>query len=180
MRNRSLGVVLVGVVGLGAIVGCGKKAPSCDEAVNGAMKAYGETDPAIHTKMVAECGKDKWSGDLRACMAAATDKKSLRACHDYDTPKSAGSKTDVASMAAKKYAFEAYPSWAAAHPDKACPDRLVDLNEYMNEKDTKDPWGNDYKMFCGANLPAGARGFAVLSAGEDGKEGTADDIKSWE
>jgi hypothetical protein len=177
MRTLFSGVVLVGLV---AVVGCGKKAPSCDEAVNGAMKAYGETDPAIHTKMVAECGKDKWSGDLRACMAAATDKKSLRACHDFDTPKSAGSKTDMASMTAKKYAFEAYPSWSVANPDSSCPGSLADLEKYMDGKGGKDPWGNDYKMFCGANMPAGAHGMAVLSFGEDGKEGTADDVKSWE
>ena len=28
----------------------------------------------------------------------------------------------------------------------------------MNSKDIKDPWGNPYKMFCGQNLPAGAKG----------------------
>jgi hypothetical protein len=58
-------------------------------------------------------------------------------------------KSAIALDTAKKYAFEAYPSWSAAHPDKACPENLVDLNEYMNEKDTKDPWGHDYQMFCG-------------------------------
>src|SRR5215468_8862693 len=50
------------------------------------------------------------------------------------------SKVDIARATVKKYAFEAYPSWAAAHPDKQCPDRLEDLNEYMNNKDAKDPW----------------------------------------
>jgi hypothetical protein len=35
-------------------------------------------------------------------------------------------------------------------------------------------------MYCGQNLPAGAKGIAVSSAGEDGKDGTPDDIKSWE
>ena len=35
-------------------------------------------------------------------------------------------------------------------------------------------------MLCGPSLPPGAKGLAVMSAGEDGKEGTADDIKSWE
>ncbi len=90
------------------------------------------------------------------------------------------SKVDIAHATVEKYSFEAYPSWSAAHPDKACPERLEDLNEYMNNKDTKDPWGNNYKMLCGQNLPAGAKGLAVTSPGEDGKEGTADDIKSWE
>ena len=90
------------------------------------------------------------------------------------------SKGDIARATVKKYAFEAYPSWSAAHPDKSCPDKLEDLNEYMNNKDIKDPWGGQYKMLCGQNLPAGAKGMAVQSPGEDGKEGTSDDIKSWE
>ena len=30
------------------------------------------------------------------------------------------SKVDIARATVKKYAFEAYPSWAAAHPDKQC------------------------------------------------------------
>jgi general secretion pathway protein G len=89
------------------------------------------------------------------------------------------SKGDIATATVKKYAYEAYPSWSASHPDKGCPEKLEDLNEYMNNKDIKDPWGGTYKMFCGSNLPAGAKGIAVMSAGEDGKEGTADDIKSW-
>jgi len=89
------------------------------------------------------------------------------------------SKGSIAGATVKKYVYEAYPSWAQSHPDKSCPDKLESLNEYMNNKDIKDPWGNDYKMMCGANLPPGAKGMAVLSYGEDGKEGTADDVKSW-
>jgi general secretion pathway protein G len=90
------------------------------------------------------------------------------------------SKSDIAALTVSKYANEAYPSWAQANPSKACPDKLEDLNEYMNNKDVKDPWGNNYKMFCGQSLPAGApKGLAVMSAGEDGKEGTEDDVKSW-
>jgi hypothetical protein len=88
-------------------------------------------------------------------------------------------KDQRAELTVKKYAFEAFPSWSQAHVEKACPDKLVDLNEYMNEKDIKDPWGNDYVLYCGANLPAGAKGLAVSSNGPDGKPGTADDIKSW-
>ncbi len=89
------------------------------------------------------------------------------------------SKGDIAAATVKKYAYEAYPSWSAAHPDKGCPDKLEDLNEYMNNKDIKDPWGGMYKMYCGSSLPAGAKGLAVSSPGEDGKEDTADDVKSW-
>jgi len=90
------------------------------------------------------------------------------------------SKVDIAQLTVKKYAFEAFGEWSQAHPDKACPDKLEDLTQYMDSKDVKDPWGNPYKMFCGQNLPAGAKGgLAVMSAGEDGKEGTEDDVKSW-
>lgn len=90
------------------------------------------------------------------------------------------SKVDIARATVRKYAYEAYPSWSAAHPDKACPERLEDLNEYMNNHDAKDPWGGTYKVLCGQNLPAGAKGIAIVSPGEDGKDGTADDIKSWD
>jgi general secretion pathway protein G len=90
------------------------------------------------------------------------------------------SKEDVAKMTAKKFADEAYPQWSAHHPDKGCPDSLSDLSDYMNSNSVKDPWGNPYKMMCGENLPAGAKGLAVTSPGPDGKEGTSDDIKSWE
>jgi len=89
------------------------------------------------------------------------------------------SKENIAALAVKKYAYEAFPSWSQSHPDKGCPEKLEDLNEYTNAKDTKDPWGGQYKMYCGSSLPAGAKGLAVSSPGEDGKEGTADDIKSW-
>lgn len=90
------------------------------------------------------------------------------------------SKTDIAKLTAKKFADEAYPSWSTANPSKACPDKLEDLSEFMNSKENKDPWGNPYKMMCGQNAPAGVKGLAVMSNGEDGKEGTSDDIKSWE
>jgi len=35
-------------------------------------------------------------------------------------------------------------------------------------------------MFCGPTLPPGAKGLAVMSAGEDQKENTSDDLKSWD
>lgn len=90
-------------------------------------------------------------------------------------------KRDFAARTAKKLAWEAYPEWLAAHPDRECPAKLADV---VGRADiaTTDPWGHPYKMMCGKrNLPHGAKGgLAVLSLGEDGQEGTADDIKSWE
>ncbi len=91
------------------------------------------------------------------------------------------SKVDIAKLTVSKFANEAFPQWSRSHPDKGCPDKIEDLSEYMDKKDTKDPWGSQYKMLCPPNLPAGARGgIAITSPGEDGKEGTSDDIKSWE
>jgi general secretion pathway protein G len=92
----------------------------------------------------------------------------------------AESKVDTTRIKLKKYAYEAYPSWSAAHPDKACPGNIAELNEYMNGNDSNDSWGRPIKMMCGASLPAGAKGIALLSSGDDGKEGTEDDLKSWE
>lgn len=90
------------------------------------------------------------------------------------------SKYDTTRIKATKYAFEAYPSWSAAHPAQACPARLSDLDEYMNSDDPNDAWGHPLTLKCGEHLPPGARGIAVTSAGEDGKEGTCDDIESWD
>lgn len=91
------------------------------------------------------------------------------------------SRVGIARATVEKYAYEAYGSWAQAHPDKGCPDQLRDLNEYMNNSDINDPWGNPYKLLCGTTLPAGVKtGIAVYSLGEDQKEGTCDDIQSWD
>jgi general secretion pathway protein G len=93
------------------------------------------------------------------------------------------SKGKLANIAVQKYANEAYTNWAADHTGKKCPASLSELNEYMNQDDAKDPWGNAYVMQCGENLPAGAKGIAVMSYGADGKaggEGDDADIKSWQ
>jgi hypothetical protein len=89
------------------------------------------------------------------------------------------SKADIATATVKKYALEAYPSWSLAHPDRACPRSLLELGEYMSNHDTFDPWGRPYYFACGARaIPRSADDVWVLSAGEDGVFGTADDIRS--
>lgn len=90
------------------------------------------------------------------------------------------SKVKTTKIKLTQYANEAFPQWSMSHPDKACPDKITDLNEYMNSSDANDSWGRPIKMLCGPSLPAGAKGLAVMSMGEDGKEGTDDDIKSWD
>lgn len=91
------------------------------------------------------------------------------------------SKGEVARSIAKKMAFEAYPQWSARPGNSGkCPS-TADLAEYVNQKpDFNDPWGNPYVIKCGADLPQGQRGIAVYSKGEDGRDGTGDDQRSWE
>ena len=90
------------------------------------------------------------------------------------------SKGEVARSIAKKLAYEAYPQWSMKPSNQGkCP-TTEDLAEYVNQKASfKDPWGNPYVIKCGGELPPGARGIAVLSKGEDGREGTKDDQVSW-
>jgi general secretion pathway protein G len=93
------------------------------------------------------------------------------------------SKGETTKIKVRKFAHEAYPSWAAAHQDKQCPDKLADLNEYANDQSKEavnDAWGHPLKMTCGPTNPPGVKGLGVMSLGEDGQENTADDIKSWE
>jgi len=100
-------------------------------------------------------------------------------------PKVMGNKEEserkIAKLAADKFAFEAYPQWALS-TKKQCPASVIELAQHMgkSEEDSKDPWGQPYKLFCGANLPAGVSGgVGIMSPGPDQKEGTEDDIKSW-
>jgi general secretion pathway protein G len=89
------------------------------------------------------------------------------------------SKVDIAKLAVRKLANEAFPQWLARHPDKACPERIEELAELTDSEDAKDPWGGSYRMACPPGLPAGAKRIAIMSAGPDGKEGTDDDVRSW-
>jgi hypothetical protein len=89
-----------------------------------------------------------------------------------------GESADETALVVKQYAYEAYPQWAVAHPDKACPDDIAELAEYSSYQ-VLDPWGHKLVAQCGAALPAGAKGIAIHSLGPDGVDGTADDIRSW-
>jgi hypothetical protein len=84
------------------------------------------------------------------------------------------SKVDIIRMTTAKYAYEAFPQWAADHPDRACPTSLRDLHPYMERRDTKDPYGEEYVFTCG-----GGKLYA-MSLGADGTAGTADDVWSHE
>jgi hypothetical protein len=76
----------------------------------------------------------------------------------------------------QKYVEEAYPAWRRAHPGQECPHRLIELSEYMEDKDIHDAWRRPLRMRCGASARSGATSIRVLSLGRDG-EVSEDDIK---
>lgn len=83
----------------------------------------------------------------------------------------------LAKMMAKDY-VGAYTQWSLSAEDN-CPQSLDELNKYRSKREDKDPWGNKFTMRCGSNGPEG-QDFGVVSPGPDKKDGTEDDIKSWE
>ncbi|KAB2906820.1 MAG: prepilin-type N-terminal cleavage/methylation domain-containing protein [Kofleriaceae bacterium] len=86
-------------------------------------------------------------------------------------------KGDIARAGVKKLAYESYPQWASRPANTGkCP-TIQQLAEYGGS--VKDPFGEEYVIKCN-DLPAGAVGIAVYSKGEDKREGTGDDIKSWD
>jgi hypothetical protein len=86
----------------------------------------------------------------------------------------------LTELKVQKYVHEAYPAWRQAHPGQECPQQLIELNAYMDEKDAKDAWGRPLKMFCNATRPAGAKRIKVFSLGRDAERGTEDDIMAEE
>lgn len=94
----------------------------------------------------------------------------------------ADSQEKIAKLAVNQLAGKDYAQWSMA-TNKTCPESLLVIVKHAGrgEQDTVDPWETPYKFFCKENLPPGANSsFAVMSAGPDKKEGTEDDIKSWE
>jgi hypothetical protein len=89
-------------------------------------------------------------------------------------------KRKLTEIKVQKYVHEAYPAWRQAHPGQECPHRLIELNEYMEDKNANDAWGRPLKMFCGAARWAGAKRIEVISLGRDAQAGTEDDIKAEE
>lgn len=86
----------------------------------------------------------------------------------------------------QQYAHVAYPAWRRAHPGQDCPQRLIELNAYMDDKadstatDARDAWGRQLKMICIATRPAGAKRFKVISLGRDAERNTEDDVTAEE
>ena len=93
------------------------------------------------------------------------------------------SKAETTKIRVNRIVNEYYPRWLTQNADKTCPTTLLELGQAvdktMKPTEVNDMWGKPMKFFCGDTLPQGAKGLAVMSLGEDGKEGTPDDIKSW-
>lgn len=101
------------------------------------------------------------------------------ACRDKDDAGQA--KVKATKVAVVQIATEAYPRWSVENPAASCPGSIDELGKYLNHPDLTDMWGHKYVMLCGTEAPPAARGgIGVVSAGPDGKVGTADDVKSWE
>ncbi len=83
---------------------------------------------------------------------------------------------ELAQLLVRAYAEEAYPKWKADNAGKTCPGKLDEVAKYFGENPgipvMTDPWGHALVMQCDA------KGFVVVSLGEDGALGTADDVRS--
>lgn len=120
---------------------------------------------------------------LRAMFACGTLKRPAlfdEAKSNRRTDSTSSYKTNMTKFKLSTYVNVAFTMWKYAHPRKICPGDISELKEYLAGTELNDPWGRPVEMLCGTNLPAGVTGIAFLSRGEDGEEGTADDIKSWE
>ena len=82
----------------------------------------------------------------------------------------------TARLAVKGYADRDYPQWSITHHER-CPSSIVEI---AGTTDVRDPWGTDYKAYCGSTAPTPAIAFGAASFGEDTRENTSDDIRSWE
>ncbi|MGE5182875.1 MAG: hypothetical protein ACM31C_12460, partial [Acidobacteriota bacterium] len=69
-------------------------------------------------------------------------------------------------------AYKAFPRWATRHPGE-CPASVTDLVPWMDHQGDQDPWGGTYRLLCASPVA-----ILVVSAGEDGVFGTADDVRS--
>jgi hypothetical protein len=165
------------IVGVALATGCGNS--KCKEAIKHfALPA--------EAKVAKACVDDKWTDAQIACIKQAPNWTSLDFCSLDEAQRThvaaamAGSDPASAARATVRRYAETYPAWHADHPRDPCPAILFDLSKYT-AFDPKDPWGHDYDMLCGRDLPAAVpTGIAVVSAGPDGVMETADDVRSWE
>lgn len=84
------------------------------------------------------------------------------------------SKAEIARMTVHVLAHEAFPAWRAGGRGPLCPPSIDSLIPYTDRHDLRDPYGVDYVLLCDPQ----SGGYLVLSAGDDGKWGTPDDVRS--
>lgn len=89
------------------------------------------------------------------------------------------SKTELAKSMVRRLADESYARWTFDNPGKSCPSDITELARYGNDKEAKDPWGNQMLILCGDGAPQGVS-LGIVSKGADGKPETGDDIRSWD
>lgn len=73
---------------------------------------------------------------------------------------------ELTRLSMVKAIYESLPAWRAAHPGIACPRRLGAIMQ-----SPLDAWGHAYEYACAPG------GFAMRSAGADGRFHTDDDIR---
>jgi hypothetical protein len=113
-------------------------------------------------------------GGFTAMLVAATRPSPRECCYDMRT--CGKSKEQVAAVELERLVTDAYPRWSMNNPDQRCPTELDDLAPYTDLEGVLDPWSTRLEMHC--DVPGEI--FAVVSAGPDGKFGTADDVRSWD
>jgi hypothetical protein len=106
----------------------------------------------------------------------------IRAFTGYIDKELESSKVSIVKLQVDRVATEWYPRWQL-RTNEACPKDLMELARAVGAgvEETRDVWGSELKFSCGseAGLPNGTT-FGVYSVGEDLREGTSDDIKSWQ
>lgn len=76
--------------------------------------------------------------------------------------------------------FEAYPSWAAEHPDQTCPADLAELAAYTNSEAVDDMWGRPLTLLCSPTRSSRVHVIAIISDGPDQRARTDDDVMAWQ
>lgn len=88
------------------------------------------------------------------------------------------SKEKLAKSMVVRMSDESFPRWQLDNAGKSCPADILEIARYSNDKEGKDPWGNQMILLCGDTAPEGLQ-IGVMSMGPDGKRDTNDDVKSW-
>ncbi len=70
---------------------------------------------------------------------------------------------------------QAYVQWQTTPGNEGCPQKLADMMD--NRKEPKDGWGHTFLFKCPSEHEDD---IDLISMGKDGKEGSPDDLHSWD